>query len=454
MPSEPDHKMDELLRTYARKRRDDAGTQPELHPATRRLLQAEAAKLAPRPSTRRSPWLWIVASWPRVAISTGVFSILALVLWNTLPHRDNSPENSHPHMLLALDKRVDPSASAPKPAAMDENRSFAKTEAANPPVHLADRSKDQSLNFDSKPPAVAVPFGTAVTNGALSVAAKNGGRLEVNRRPLPILKTPRETEMLLAQENSPRPNPTATLAPPVQPPPALALTPQPAAPRGRPPAASATAAKTTRSALAASGTSAGESRPSGISRTRFTRQPESLALSKTKSTTTSPLSTFDFELSGNEVRLIDEDGSVYAGPRLNPEDETRLGEVEAKDKTREAQRSLATTPQGRVAPSPNVNVTFRVVGTNRTMRQRITFEGTFASIPPANSPIDRFGGGAAPPPQPGAPSTAKAFKSTPTPAFSDSDAFPFNASNSPRLTGQLRIGTSDAVTIIALPAGE
>ena len=50
MPSEPDNKMDDLLRTYARQRREDAGGSPELHPATRRLLQAEAASLRPRPA--------------------------------------------------------------------------------------------------------------------------------------------------------------------------------------------------------------------------------------------------------------------------------------------------------------------------------------------------------------------------------------------------------------------
>src|SRR6185436_4708512 len=43
MPSEPDHKMDELLRKYASRRREDAAPS-ELHPATRRLLQTEIHK--------------------------------------------------------------------------------------------------------------------------------------------------------------------------------------------------------------------------------------------------------------------------------------------------------------------------------------------------------------------------------------------------------------------------
>src|SRR5712664_2452194 len=47
MPDEPNRKMDELLKSYAKKRREDAGAPLELHPATRRLLQSEVARLGP-----------------------------------------------------------------------------------------------------------------------------------------------------------------------------------------------------------------------------------------------------------------------------------------------------------------------------------------------------------------------------------------------------------------------
>src|SRR5882672_11897194 len=96
MPSEPDNKMDELLRNYARKRREDAGGAPELHPATRRLLQAEAAKLRPPPSAApRTAWSWLVAHcvahWPRVAISAGLCAVLTVTIWSLLPGREQSP---------------------------------------------------------------------------------------------------------------------------------------------------------------------------------------------------------------------------------------------------------------------------------------------------------------------------------------------------------------------------
>src|SRR5437764_3563766 len=44
MPSESEHKIEELLRAYAKKRREDAGDPVSLPPATRKLLQAEVAR--------------------------------------------------------------------------------------------------------------------------------------------------------------------------------------------------------------------------------------------------------------------------------------------------------------------------------------------------------------------------------------------------------------------------
>src|ERR1035441_8815835 len=46
---EPERKIEKLLRAYAKKRRADAGDAFKLHPATRRLLQGEVARRAPKP---------------------------------------------------------------------------------------------------------------------------------------------------------------------------------------------------------------------------------------------------------------------------------------------------------------------------------------------------------------------------------------------------------------------
>src|SRR5207249_3027793 len=47
-----ERKIEKLLRAYAQKRRADAGEPFALHPATRRLLQGEVARRAPRRGER------------------------------------------------------------------------------------------------------------------------------------------------------------------------------------------------------------------------------------------------------------------------------------------------------------------------------------------------------------------------------------------------------------------
>src|SRR5690349_22070501 len=85
MPSDPDNKMDDLLKSYAKKRQEEAGAPAEMHPATRRLLQAEIAKLRPEPSAPRVPW-WqnLLTLWPRLAFASGVFVALGLATWQLM----------------------------------------------------------------------------------------------------------------------------------------------------------------------------------------------------------------------------------------------------------------------------------------------------------------------------------------------------------------------------------
>src|SRR5262245_59972167 len=82
MVPDPDNKMDELLKAYAKKRREQAGEPLQLHPATRNLLQAEAAKLAPKDSRAAGSWFdWFRSFWPRVAFALSVFVVLGLGAW-------------------------------------------------------------------------------------------------------------------------------------------------------------------------------------------------------------------------------------------------------------------------------------------------------------------------------------------------------------------------------------
>src|ERR1700691_5975972 len=98
MPSnEPNNNMDELLRAYAKKRREQAEPALELHPATRKLLQDEVKRTfgaTPAPTRRRSSWLvrWpIGALWP-LAWAGGMVAIgLLISVFYRTPTRNPPP---------------------------------------------------------------------------------------------------------------------------------------------------------------------------------------------------------------------------------------------------------------------------------------------------------------------------------------------------------------------------
>lgn len=91
MPETPDRKIEELLRAYAAKRREELGAPLDLHPATRRLFQAEVARLHPRQAAVPTTW-WnaLAALWPRLAFAAGVLAVLGVCLWRVAPSGDHA----------------------------------------------------------------------------------------------------------------------------------------------------------------------------------------------------------------------------------------------------------------------------------------------------------------------------------------------------------------------------
>src|SRR5258706_14456092 len=102
MPAEPDNqKIEELLKAYAKKRREEVGASPELHPAMRKMLQAEVAKQRPAKSAAQSSFLSLFLHfWPRLAIGGAAAMLLSLVLLNINQH-PNGPESERTELAQA-----------------------------------------------------------------------------------------------------------------------------------------------------------------------------------------------------------------------------------------------------------------------------------------------------------------------------------------------------------------
>src|SRR5579863_6794140 len=75
---EPERDIEKTLRAYAKKRQEQAGAPAEMHPATRKLLQGEVARLRAKPTARPGFWTLILgSSWPQIAVRVAVFVLLA-----------------------------------------------------------------------------------------------------------------------------------------------------------------------------------------------------------------------------------------------------------------------------------------------------------------------------------------------------------------------------------------
>src|SRR4051812_48306638 len=129
MPSEPDNrKIEELLKAYGKKRQDDLGAPLELHPATRKMLQAEAAKLRPASTEKSASFLAVLwRLWPKLAIGAGAAVLLSLAIVNVNRNPNAGEKNvasakreseKRPDAKPGIDfERLDRDGDAPRPTA-------------------------------------------------------------------------------------------------------------------------------------------------------------------------------------------------------------------------------------------------------------------------------------------------------------------------------------------------
>src|ERR1043166_1077169 len=103
MPSEPDKPIEQLLKKYAEKRRQDAGAPVEMHPATRRLLQGEVARQRRTAGAGNGSFLkLLLGSWPRFAFAGSAVALLTLIIWLSVPKSEPTRQ------LARAEKRGEP----------------------------------------------------------------------------------------------------------------------------------------------------------------------------------------------------------------------------------------------------------------------------------------------------------------------------------------------------------
>jgi hypothetical protein len=152
MADEPNKHIDQILRDYARARRE--GVHIPLHPSTRKRLHAEVArrygKFGPTPFLG-----WIRAFWPQIAFGAGLCTIL-LISVVSLRHRKEPAKN----VAESVPQKVEPQVAAPPPPAEVQDKlreEESLTRKVETPVRQTSRSAEKEVDLRKQQPAPSAP---------------------------------------------------------------------------------------------------------------------------------------------------------------------------------------------------------------------------------------------------------------------------------------------------------
>lgn len=290
--------MDELLKAYADKRRQDAGAPLELHPATHRLLQGEVARVYAKGST--GSWVHrLLLYWPRIAFATACVVVTLMLVLFMLPQQTVTEMAQTKPEVLSRDSRAVADDKETEEVRLADAFNQPAPVASTAPV-TADRKLDRLAKAKEGDEAKAV--------SELNVEArKDGGLL-------------REESLSARAKN-------------------VVVTRQ---------------------------YYANNADASGVE-----QQKRNVQLGAQLQNVQPVLNNFHLEQSGNELRFIDADGSIYSG--------NLVSEKDLKKEAAPARPSAPAAVAG-AAGFAEQNVFFRAVGTNRSLQQRVSIEGNILQI--------------------------------------------------------------------------
>ncbi len=373
---EDNSRMDELLKAYSRKCREQATAQ-EMHPATRRLLQGEVGRVhgKKREEEPVPPGFWL-ALWPRLALGAGFCVILASVIFwfggKHSPHsspatfaKNEAVEQDAPPQLSAApaSRPMEESALAPSlPQPVFEPKALAddRRETA---LEKYERMETAGLKKASPPSA---PEATSHIVGHMAPAQDadlaSGLRAETPQgQPMQTLtsnervKTGEKFRAFAREEGQ--------------------LAARVLADEAKAGMAQAAAKPVTLQQQFAQVDTRSQYRPN------LQSPPQPKVLTE-----------FEVTLMGDQIRVTDADGSVYDGALISPP-----AEAGAKPADRPAlQKMKATEPEvGRTEPAGQPVIHFEVSGTNVRLNQQIVFSGSLVQQPQSamtsNTPLSRDG---------------------------------------------------------------
>ena len=415
---EPERKIEKLLRAYAKKRRADAGDALKLHPATRRLLQDEVARNAPKPDEEdasMSLWELFRRQWAFLAgFALIVFfgATLFLPALSSAKKKGQSVTAMNHLKQIGLAAQMSAEENNGKlPAALDaltnqlgSDKILTDTESGQRFIYVAGGE-----TLDGLPSNSLLAYSPTDKKGRAVLFAD--GRVEVVKGDRFSELTNRRLPQLIAANDSPRrqlgeapaektaANGNAAVAPP-------AISEQLKSEANRRETKLADLGVVARSAgeVAAVAPAASATRLDRLAKEQdaagkdFAAQTNSMQFASTASqklafglqnsfkntiapTTAAPvLANFQVQQNGSAIRVVDADGSVYDGSLL-PESAVAQNTpapaatpppiVTAPAQPIERAKAIASREESQMAQ----NNFFRVSGMNQTLKQNVVFTG-------------------------------------------------------------------------------
>jgi hypothetical protein len=397
---EPERQIEKVLRAYAKKRRDEAGAPLELHPATRRLLQGEAARRAPKPGDPHPWWKTLfLLTRPRLAFALSAVAITlvaAVLVVPALRSSTRAPETTFAsrHAGEREAALAPPPASAPVPAVVEASQPVVRPEpvrgkGAPATVGPSRQSRDAATPAESLPApprpvqsksAQPTSIQTRVNGKAFADATAAGDKFE-ETAPSPIPSLPPAS--IVAEQ---RPAELAKAGGPATPLKSVEGEAMAGASQGAVGRLSMGTGANTQLKMdfkrvdAAAQTAAALN----VASQRYVQvaTPPGSAGQRAFAGASTPqvLNSFQVLQNNQELEVVDEDGSVYRG-YIEPEKALAQTPLNGTEKLKDALSGsdrLAPTQQMSVTSAQELsaqNYVFRVAGTNRSLNQNVEFSG-------------------------------------------------------------------------------
>ena len=396
MSSEPQRDIEKDLLAYKLRRGEQLGAPLELHPATRKMLQGEAARAASRPLlTSEEAAKNFVRSFvmshqqpsffaryrQRIIWGGAMCACLTLVLavlrndprLASTPSQVSDPQTAKPQATVAATKQQtegEQSARAKQPApAADKVQELAKTSTA--PVASPPPANPRGAAAASAPPLVRdldrklvekkeASQPTQIAKALKAVQVADALSATEDKKSGEVMKLKRSAGDELLRAN-------------------LAAAAGASGGAGIPPASAPSTASAAQLFGANSAPEASQVRQQFLqldNQARYRKNFNSPPMPQV-------MQDFAFERTGDRVRIVDADGSTYEGAVMPaPVEEVRANAVSKLDAAKERKDSLAQPTQ---SADPQSSYHFYANGVNRKLNQSVEFRGEWQAAVPAQS---------------------------------------------------------------------